>query len=152
MFGVCAHDLTTAAKNLALMGIGKLALYDTSPCTHADMAANWAIHEADVAAKRGRVEASLPSITELNGYVTVSCHEAGLSASDLAPYNVRAVLCWVESTSYSYSSVPFAMCNGVGPIDVNALSQSFPCVVCLRVFVCRLLLLHRNCLWRQRFV
>ena len=70
------------------MGIGSLSLYDPKACSYADMAANWAIREADVVAKHGRVEASLPRIAELNGYVAVSAHTATLSAETLAKYNV----------------------------------------------------------------
>jgi hypothetical protein len=56
------------------------------------MAANWAIREEDIVAKRGRVEASLPRIAELNGYVDVSAHTASLSAESLAKYNVSVYL------------------------------------------------------------
>ncbi|KAL5481764.1 hypothetical protein EMCRGX_G021995 [Ephydatia muelleri] len=59
------------AKNVVLAGIKTLAVYDPQPASLLDLASQFFLTEEDVKLGRGRAEASLPKLRELNPYVSV---------------------------------------------------------------------------------
>ncbi|XP_062456882.1 LOW QUALITY PROTEIN: ubiquitin-like modifier-activating enzyme 1, partial [Rhea pennata] len=74
------------AKNLVLGGVKSVTLHDPQPAAWADLSSQFYLREEDVG--RGRAEATLPRLAELNSYVAVSSTEEPLSEELLAPFQV----------------------------------------------------------------
>eukprot|EP00168_Porphyra_purpurea_P020171 TRINITY_DN838_c0_g1_i1.p1 TRINITY_DN838_c0_g1~~TRINITY_DN838_c0_g1_i1.p1 ORF type:complete len:660 (-),score=300.28 TRINITY_DN838_c0_g1_i1:553-2532(-) len=69
------------AKNLILAGLKSVTLFDPTPATTADLAAQFYLTPDHVAAGTARAAASLPLLESLNPYVSVSLLEADDGAS-----------------------------------------------------------------------
>ncbi|XP_025896495.1 ubiquitin-like modifier-activating enzyme 1, partial [Nothoprocta perdicaria] len=74
------------AKNLVLGGVKAVTLHDPQPAAWGDLASQFYLREEDVG--RGRAEATLPRLAELNSYVAVSSCERPLSEALLAAFQV----------------------------------------------------------------
>jgi molybdopterin/thiamine biosynthesis adenylyltransferase len=82
------RQLSAAAKNLALMGVNGIALFDPAVVCWADLASNYALAEAAVHAGQTRADACLPAIADLNSAVHVRCFSGKLTRADLSAFQV----------------------------------------------------------------
>ena len=76
------------AKNLALMGIKEINIYDPEKCLINDRGSNYYINILDIEEGKRRDEASLKELIKLNPYVNISIMEGDDIFSNLKKYNV----------------------------------------------------------------
>ena len=76
------------AKNLVLLGIKQLDIYDPEKCLINDMGSNYYISIPDIEDGKRRDEASLKELIKLNPYVNISIMEGDNIFSNLKKYNV----------------------------------------------------------------
>eukprot|EP00045_Choanoeca_perplexa_P015807 m.204527 g.204527 ORF g.204527 m.204527 type:complete len:990 (+) comp17087_c0_seq30:117-3086(+) len=88
------------AKNIALAGVGKLLIHDTSLCTRYDQGANFYIHNHHVSAATPRAAACLPQLRELNPYTPVDTLDVPVMAFDQLLRNVELVIVCKGTLSY----------------------------------------------------
>lgn len=86
------------SKNICLMGVQSLTIYDESICSWEDLSSSFFLTEQDVVDKKSRADASLPRLTELNERVRVTVHNGGLSEEFLKEFSV---ICVAQSNSLS---------------------------------------------------
>jgi ubiquitin-activating enzyme E1 len=77
------------AKNVILAGVKAVRLYDPTPCSPADMSANFYVTESDVASKTTRADAVVSDLVSLNPYVSVALLEGQLDLNAVSPAAVE---------------------------------------------------------------
>ena len=77
------------AKNIILMGIKSVTLYDPTPVQWDDLACQFYVSDADIG--RSRAAATYEKLAELNQYVSVSVHDGALEESFISRFQVVCV-------------------------------------------------------------
>ena len=93
------------AKNLILAGPKSVLIYDPAPLSAQDLEGNYYASEQQVAQGLTRVQATLPSLIELNNYVDVSAFEAASPEGLFAPERLAEVDVVVVADWYSLALV-----------------------------------------------
>lgn len=120
----CDGLAVEVAKNVILAGVKSVAVYDPSPATFGDLAANFYLTEEHVRNGTPRAAACIADLTSLNPYVSVALHEKPIDFANFSQEAVKdyAVVVMVNQP-YSVQCAVDAVCHSAGIKFISAGSR-----------------------------